>query len=214
MKTLYSEFTGEFYDAAYYETGRISGKSWLMDYKWMPQRSFREALAFIDYLGLDEKSSVLDFGCAKGFLVRALRELGINAEGCDISSYALQFAPAGCWNAEDDWCGKHYTHVVCKDVLEHFTPEQLTRFLERLKSLTDTFMCIVPMGHNGIYRIPEYHCDISHIIAENEEWWGKRFTDCGWVVTKHTPHVKGIKDNWQGLAEGRGNHVYKLRTAI
>jgi cyclopropane fatty-acyl-phospholipid synthase-like methyltransferase len=80
---LSKEFTGDFYDADYFERGRESGKGWLQNYHWMPRRSFKEAFAFISYLELDETHYVLDFGCAKGFLVRAIRELEIMAEGCE-----------------------------------------------------------------------------------------------------------------------------------
>jgi SAM-dependent methyltransferase len=38
-------------------------------------------------------SSVLDIGCAKGFLVLVLRNLGIESHGVDISEYALSQAP-------------------------------------------------------------------------------------------------------------------------
>lgn len=38
--------------------------------------------------------NVLDVGCAKGFLVKALRNLGIQAYGIDISEYALSKAEA------------------------------------------------------------------------------------------------------------------------
>ena len=214
-KTLCKKFTGEFYDKDYYEHGRVTGKGWLMNYRWMPQRSFREALAVIDYLKLDKGSKVLDFGCAKGFLVRALRELEIYAEGCDISEYALGFAPTGCWNCEEEgaWFrrGNRYTHIVCKDVLEHLNEEQLFETLVQLKSVGEIFMCVVPMGDNGEYRIPEYHTEVSHQIAENEYWWKERFLNCGWTVEKETSHVPGLKDNWQSVANGMGNHVFVLR---
>jgi SAM-dependent methyltransferase len=36
---------------------------------------------------------VLDVGCAKGFLVKAFRDIGIEACGVDISEYALSTAP-------------------------------------------------------------------------------------------------------------------------
>lgn len=215
IKTLCKEYPGEFYDEDYYENGRISGKGWLMNYRWMPQRSFREALAVIDFLKLDQDSKVLDFGCAKGFLVRALRELEINAEGCDISKYALNFAPAGCWNAEEDveWYKRNgeYTHIFCKDVFEHLNHEQLCDTLRRLKSIGNILMCIVPMGDSGKYRIPEYHMEISHQIAEDEAWWRETFIRCGWSIEKEASHVRGLKDNWQSFANGIGNHVFVLR---
>lgn len=206
------EFDGSFYDADYFEKGQESGKGWLQNYRWMPRRSFKEALAIIDYMGLDDNSYVLDVGCAKGFIVRALRELEIKADGCDISEYALSFAPKGCWNCTD-WTSHYnfgYTHIVIKDMLEHLTIKQLSELLATLKNVAKYILCIIPMGDSGTYRIPEYHQEISHLIAEDEGWWTKAFNVNGWKIVKHAPHVPGLKDNWTSHAGGLGNHVFLL----
>ena len=150
MPILSNEFTGEFFDKEYFETGRETGKSWYENYRWMPQRSFREALAIIDYLHLDENSYVLEIGTAKGFLVRALRELEIKADGCDISSYALSFSPEGCWNCSDgkSW-DEHsnfgYTNIVVKDMLEHLNKQQLEASLNNFSKVAKEMLCIVPI---------------------------------------------------------------------
>ena len=49
---------------------------------------------FRDYYGLTGESSVLDVGCAKGFMVRDLKEVipGISVNGIDISDYAIECA--------------------------------------------------------------------------------------------------------------------------
>jgi len=205
-----SRFDGSFYDADYFERGRSTGKGWLMNYHWMPRRTFKEAFAFIDYLGLDETSYVLDFGCSKGFLVRALRELEIMADGCDISEYALSFAPKGCWNCSigAQWDNRKYSHIISKDVFEHLTPDQLDENLMQFARVTSIIMCVIPIGENGIYRIPEYHTEISHIIIENESWWRNRFKKSGWSVLKECSHVNGLKDNWAYVEDG--NHVFVL----
>ena len=46
---------------------------------------------FIKYWGLNSKSSILDVGCAKGFMLYDLSKLipGINLQGMDISDYAI-----------------------------------------------------------------------------------------------------------------------------
>jgi hypothetical protein len=69
-------------------------------------------------------------------------------------------------------------------------------------------MVVVPIGDNGIYRIPEYHTEISHIIAENEDWWRFAFNKAGWRVVKDCNHVNGLKDNWYYIENG--NHVFLL----
>ncbi len=204
------EFNGNFYDADYFERGRETGKGWLQNYHWMPRRSFKEAFGYIDYLGLNETHYVLDFGCAKGFIVRALRELEIMADGCDISTYALQYAPRGCWDSsiEKEWLNRKYTHVLSKDVFEHLTPKELNEVLKKISTISNKIMCIVPMGDNGVYRIKEYHTEISHIIIENEEWWKDAFVYSGWKIISDCNHVPGIKDNWMAIPNG--NHVFEL----
>jgi SAM-dependent methyltransferase len=209
------KYTGDFYDADYFERGRQSGKGWLTNYRWMPIRSFKEALAFVDYFGLDCNSYVLEVGCAKGFIVKALRQLEIKADGCDISNYALFFALEGCWNCSElsSWeshSKSGYTHVIIKDVLEHLTKEQLPEMLNNIAKVCNKIMCVVPMGDNGKYRIDEYHTEISHLIAEDENWWMIHFEKNGWKVIKHCNHVNGLKDNWQDFAYGKGNHVFVL----
>ncbi|MCB1192957.1 MAG: class I SAM-dependent methyltransferase [Leptospiraceae bacterium] len=49
---------------------------------------------FKEYWNLNEKSSVLDVGCAKGFMLHDMFELipGITVRGIDISEYAIQNA--------------------------------------------------------------------------------------------------------------------------
>lgn len=49
---------------------------------------------FQDHFGLNRKSSVLDVGCGKGFMMHDLAELipGITVKGIDISEYAIENA--------------------------------------------------------------------------------------------------------------------------
>jgi SAM-dependent methyltransferase len=50
--------------------------------------------AFRKHFGLDANSSVLDVGCAKGFMLHDMAELipGITVRGVDVSSYAIDHA--------------------------------------------------------------------------------------------------------------------------
>jgi len=55
------------------------------DGRWKPV-----AKDIIKHFNLKKGSKVLDVGCAKGFLVKDLINLGIDAYGIDISSYAIE----------------------------------------------------------------------------------------------------------------------------
>lgn len=54
------------------------------DGRWRPV-----ARDIVDHFQLKPGERILDIGCAKGFLVKDLLELGIDAYGLDISRYAL-----------------------------------------------------------------------------------------------------------------------------
>lgn len=59
------------------------------DGRWQPV-----AQDIVDHFGLKPGSKVLDVGCAKGFLVKDLRALGIDAQGVDVSQYGLDHCEA------------------------------------------------------------------------------------------------------------------------
>jgi ubiquinone/menaquinone biosynthesis C-methylase UbiE len=54
------------------------------DGRWQPV-----ARDIVDHFGLKPGDRVLDVGCAKGFLVKDLLAIGIDAYGVDVSEYAL-----------------------------------------------------------------------------------------------------------------------------
>jgi len=73
----------------YFDGERLYGYG---GYSYHP-RFWRETVKrFRDYYGLTNESSVLDVGCAKGFMLHDFKELlpGLNIAGVDVSEYALQ----------------------------------------------------------------------------------------------------------------------------
>ncbi len=80
---------------------------------------------------------ILDFGCGKGFFVKALINEGIQAEGIDLSDTAVRFAcnnlnvPAICGLVDDcEWMKDRFDGVSFWATIEH-----LPRPIETLKSI-------------------------------------------------------------------------------
>ena len=81
------------FDREYYEQGPMTGKSLYTNYRWLPELTLPLAHHIAVDCNLDKHQTICDFGCAKGYLVYALRLLGYESYGVDISKYAISKAP-------------------------------------------------------------------------------------------------------------------------
>lgn len=77
------------FDEDYYERGVQLGISGYTRYHWMPETTVAMCKMLISHLNLSKGAKVLDYGCAKGYVVKALRKLEIDACGVDVSAYAI-----------------------------------------------------------------------------------------------------------------------------
>jgi len=83
----------------------------------------------------------LDVGCARGYLVEALRELGVHARGCDVSTYAVAHAAPGARDfveVGDLASGLPYEDgqfdlVTTLEILEHLDPAEVPGALAELR---------------------------------------------------------------------------------
>lgn len=103
--------------------------------------------------------SVLDYGCGKGFLVHALRENGVKAEGYDPAIHSFQDRPVPA------------DLLTAIDVLEHIEPDSLDAVLADIKALAPVSYLVIalfparkvlPDGRN------------AHLIVQPPSWWLER----------------------------------------
>ena len=119
--------------------------------------------------------TVLDAGCANGYLVKALRARGVDAYGVDISSYAIESADATLrpyLNVQSltDPLPKSFPNkydlVVTIEVLEHMQPEDGAVAIKRLCSYSDTVL----------FSSTPYDLDNkTHVNVQQAEYWAKIF---------------------------------------
>ncbi|MFV3131057.1 SAM-dependent methyltransferase [Niveispirillum sp. KHB5.9] len=211
------------YDEDYFERGVVVGKSGYMNYRWMPEMTIRMAHFMIRNLDLKSGQRVLDFGCAKGFLVKALRLLDIDAEGIDVSEYAISMVDTELRghcrlvrDVDDDRCfvGR-YEMMIAKDVFEHLTEAQVRTLLAQAKGRCARVFAAIPLAadnHSGSFIVPEYNKDITHITAKTFDWWRDLFIDCGWTIEEGSYTCHGIKENWTRYwPDGNGFFTLKAR---
>lgn len=204
---------GKVYDADYFLHGKQSGKSLYEDYRWLPHLTIPMCQTITEHCGIDKGSRVLDFGCARGYLVKALRGLGYDAFGYDISKWALdncdpEVRPFVNWEVGGQPYYKHHVFdwIIAKDVLEH------VEFVERtindlMEVATKGLFVVVPLSkfNGGKYVIEEYEKDVTHCQRFTLRTWTGFFLKVGWRV-EASYRLPGVKCNYYkpGWEEGNG----------
>jgi ADP-heptose:LPS heptosyltransferase/2-polyprenyl-3-methyl-5-hydroxy-6-metoxy-1,4-benzoquinol methylase len=177
----------KWFDADYFEHGIKS--NWAKGYQWSDFAGlFRDTAKFLVSM-FPEAASFLDAGCAKGFLVRALRELGKDAWGFDHSVWALEHAEklarpflklASTENAEFD---RSFDLTLAFSLLECLTETQAVTFLRRAKNWTNQALVAVVLiceDERHRKRLLTSDGDLSRVTIQSRAWWRKRFLDAGW----------------------------------
>lgn len=217
---------GHMYNEDYFERGPQAGVSLYTNYSWQPELTIPMVSRIIEELGIAAFDTVLDYGCAKGFVVKAFRLLGRQAWGMDVSNYAIEHCAQGirrylCYVHETqrgrgwywpegfphqfDWC-------ICKDVLEHVeTPEELHVVLIMLRAMCKHMFVVVPLGEDGVYNEPAYAQDKTHHMAENVNWWLHHFVKAGFADCVAGYAFPGVKENWKSTPKANGFFVLSTR---
>jgi GT2 family glycosyltransferase/SAM-dependent methyltransferase len=131
-----SEYGPEYYDTY----GRVSSR--------MYTRENPHWLKFFGHVAdeivrLLNPRTVLDVGCAKGFLVESLRDRGVEAYGFDVSEYAIgevrhDIQPY-CWvGSATNSINENYDLITCIEVCEHVSESDAREAVRQITSHTDT----------------------------------------------------------------------------
>ncbi len=188
------------YDEDYYLRGRQSGKSLYENYRWMPELTIPMVGRIVEHCGI-HGDTILDFGCARGYTVRAFRELDYRAYGIDISYWAINNSDpyARAWLSLGELTHQHrYDWVIAKDVLEHISFIENTIDL-LMQVATKGIFVVVPLSWitSSTYVILDYEKDVTHIQRRDLLSWISLFLREGWSV-EASYRIPGIKDNWAG----------------
>jgi len=152
----------DFYGARYYGHQRDPGgdRGGLSGYATYDRVSSNADIAgYVVWRNFGGARRVLDVGCARGFLVEVLRELGVEAEGCDVSAYAVAHPTGGAKGhlrvadpaAGLPWEDGRFDVVTCLETLEHLRPEQVPTVVAELRRVCRgaIYATIPSLGPNG-----------------------------------------------------------------
>ncbi|WP_373069705.1 methyltransferase domain-containing protein [Gemmatimonas sp.] len=124
--------------------------------------------------------TVLDVGCAMGFLVEELRIRGVEAWGVDVSEYAIdhvhpsvaEFCAVSSAANEvlPDRFPTSFDLVTCVEVLEHLGDEDVLRALINLTKHADRLL---------FSSSPEDHTEATHLNVKPPDEWSARLAALG-----------------------------------
>lgn len=151
----------------YFMRGVDTGLSNFTDYRWLPDQTVSMATHLKRYLGLKSGESMLDVGAARGYLCKAMRMIGVEAHGYDISEWAVANCDPEVRPYMSNYLnGKSFDVVFSKDTFEHIAPEELRTLVTRMSLFTQRKMFfIVPLAieTGGAYVHPKEENDRTHI---------------------------------------------------
>ncbi len=179
---------GDLYGGAYFGAGRNpASREGRSGYERYDRKSSRaEVAAFLAWRHFPAERT-LDVGCAFGFAVEALRELGVRAYGVDFSSYAVEHAAPSvrAWVQRGDLTAGlpfrdgEFDLVTAFEVLEHLPPAS------------------VPAAVRELRRI----CG-GHLLASMPSFGPNPYGPSGWYEGKVRPerlaHYRALPDGYEG----------------
>lgn len=121
--------------------------------------------------------SVLDAGCAMGFLVEKLREYGIDAYGLDISNYAISQVHDSirpyCWvGSVSEELSRDYDLIVCIEVLEHLPKVEAIKAIENFCRHTQMVL---------FSSSPFDYSESTHLNVNPVDYWSEQFARQGFI---------------------------------
>lgn len=198
------------YDDRYYLHGKANHLSLYEDYRWLEHLTVPFVRRIIEHCGICRDDYVLDFGCARGYVVKAFKKLGYCAFGYDPSEWAIEHCDEQVKNnvtsSPDLWKSRGYDWLIAKDVLEHIPDEELTTVIDDLTAhARKGVFVVVPLSPApGLpYVVPEYEQDVTHVQRLDLAAWMNLLQRDGFAVQGQYL-VEGVKQNYSQFPQGNG----------
>jgi len=164
-----------FYGGSYYGTSYDkSGVPYRRDEKLWVDFFAGIADSIVETLG---PRTALDMGCATGMLVEALRDRGVDAQGIDVSAWAIDQVPESLRSfcrvgSITDEIEGHFDLITCFEVLEHLPPSLAAESVSNLCRHGDAVF---------FSSTPDDFDEPTHLNVESGGYWAQLFFHQGFV---------------------------------
>lgn len=142
---------------------------------YAPYEDFQHHAPRVDkIIKLANPKSVLDVGCAFGYIVKRLNDRGVMAYGCDISEYAVKRAseiiPDRVVQCDIrsglPFKDGEFDLLYCEGVLEHIEEESIDFVMKEFDRVAEKRMLAISLAEH-----PEALNEPGHICVKPVEWW-------------------------------------------
>ena len=151
-------------------------------------------------IDLTHPYSVLDVGCAYGYIVKRFLDMGIPAIGMDISHWCESrniipehFVRHDLRDTPYPFEDKQFSVLYCEGVLEHIEEEHIPKIMREFERVAlRRILQISLINHDGSKETP------GHICLKDHDWWFDRMPDHTWLFISPT----GTQDGKVWLYKG------------
>lgn len=145
----------------------------------------------IDYYHLTITSSVLDVGCAKGFMLHDLKEAmpGISVEGIDISDYAIenskpevkQFLSVGDARDLSKFKDKEFDLVISITTIHNLSRSECKKALQEMQRIGKNVFITVDAWRNEEEKRRMIDWNLTAETYMHVDDWKKLFSEAGYT---------------------------------
>ncbi|MGE5297881.1 MAG: class I SAM-dependent methyltransferase [Acidobacteriaceae bacterium] len=134
----------------------------------------------------DYSPKVLDVGCAQGYLLSKMCELGCEASGLEYSDYAIKNALPSMKKyirkgsiLEAKYKRGEFDAVVCFNVLEYMPEAKVEKALSNLVLWAKQYIFFTTCFTHSLYSTQKHSPDNLRITVKTEKEWEKLFKNLG-----------------------------------
>lgn len=141
--------------------------------------------------------TVLDVGCAFGFLVEALRDRGVDAIGTDVSDYAISQVGGSAVGHCSVVSGLEpiegrFDLITCVEVIEHLDADDGRTLLANMTAASDRIL---------LSTTPHDYAEPTHLNVRPVEYWAEMMAENG--MFRNVDHDASYLTSWAGLFESK-----------
>ncbi len=144
------------------------------DYEQRCKKYQRSAQELYQFLNINYDTSILDYGCAIGFLLNGFYELGVrNLTGYDISEWAIKNNINKQIECTDniDIFKISYDYAFAMDVFEHMFDNQISLVLGNLNIFNLIVRLPVKLINQNDFHLQVSRNDPSHVNCKTKGEW-------------------------------------------